>query len=191
MDGAESSVGQDVQLYRNMAAMFGDEGMAVAGTVAEVRQEKDGIPTYTVSFPGKAGILEEIPGYALESLESPAIRLDDGSSVSVKDAWNLLVDEQVRFMTGELDSESSGQHMDALMGLVKVCQWPAGDLARQLQQETEERARELRAEQRPGAAAVAAKDSPGPLITSVANVEIDMPGHRPAPPAPRRDGPRP
>lgn len=186
MDGAEFSAGQDVRLYRDMAAMFGDEGMAVAGTVTEVRQEKDGIPTYTVSFPGKVGVQEEIPGY---ELESPAIRLNDGSSVSVKDAWNLLVDEQVRFRTGELDSESPGKHMDALGGLVEVCQWPAGDLARQLQHETGKRVRELRGEQRPSAASVAAKDNPGPLITSVANVEIDMAGHRPAPPAPRRSGP--
>lgn len=191
MDGAEFRVGQDVRLYHDMAELFKCDRRAVAGTVTEVRQEKDGIPACTVFFPGKAGIREEVPGYALEALESPAIRLDDGTSVSVKDAWNLLVNEQVRFRTGELDSESPGQHMDALMGLVEVCQWPAGDLARQLQQETGERVRGLGAEQRPGAAAVAAKDSPGPLITSVANVEIDLPGHRPAPPAPRRDGLRP
>lgn len=190
MDGAEFRVGQDVRLYRDMAARFGDEGLAVAGTVTEVRQEKDGIPAYTVCFPGMVGVQEGIAGYALEALESPAVRLDDGSSVSVMDAWNLLIDEQVRFATGELDSVFPGQHMDALMGLVEVCQWPAGDLARQLQHETGERVRELRAEQTPSAPAVAAKDNPGPLSTSVANVEIDLPGHRPAPPAPRRDGPR-
>lgn len=188
--GAEFRTGQDVRLAPAQAWEAEDEGLAVAGTVTGVERQDDGTFAYTVHFPGAAGIRHGLAADALEETESPAIRLDDGSAFTIKEAERLLIEAVAG---GDRRPGPIGPDANELFkGLSEACEVRTPLLFRQLSPKVVQRERELRGKT-PSPAALAANDNPGPFDAPRMPVEFAGSGHVTARSAQqsRRDGPRP
>lgn len=116
--------------------------------------------------------------------------------MSIKDAEEFLIEASVRYSfnpKGE-DVAAKKKFKNVMAGMADACGISQSALIRQLEPKIDQRQLELTAAKSARPAAVAAKDNPGPLITGLTNVEIDLPGHMHAElpmQQSRRSGPKP
>lgn len=155
---AAFTVGQDVRLAEDRSIETENAGLALAGTVTGLLQETDGTYSYTVHFPGYHGTQEGMTEDQLEEVDSPAVRLRDGSTLSIKDAEEFLVDVMSRAQRGSEDSGEEDKTGQVLTGLTRACEIGPADLLRQLRPQIDQREQELRAGPGASPAALAARD---------------------------------
>lgn len=192
--GAAFTVGQDVRLAEDRSIETENAGLALAGTVTGLLQETDGTYSYTVHFPGWHGTQQGMTEDQLEEIDSPAVRLRDGRTLSVKDAEEAFIDASAR---GRLDPARRvpGQTGQILEALAEACDMDFYQLYDQLKLEVVQRARELRAAG-PGTspAALAARDlAPGqvPLQAPQPSRVATPSASAPSASAPRQSRPKP
>jgi hypothetical protein len=168
----EFARGDDVRLHGDPGTVAREAGLAQAGYVTDVKEDREGEYSYTVHFPGRAGVQRGWTNWSLRKAELTPVALSSGEITCIRDAEQTLIERGARLKLSLDRSAPSGQRewsdfSTLSAGLAAMTGLEPDSLVRQLARRFGQRSWELGAGKQPkhpgtAAGAVTIPEQPGP-----------------------------
>lgn len=141
------AVGADVRLASEAVGVAKAAGLAQAGYVTEVTEEREGEYSFTVHFPGRAGTHRGWAETLLRRAWFEPISLTTGDVSSIREAEELLIELGAQAELPRRESGPAGLRPDEdrdklCRELAAACGMEPADLARQMAPQIQQRVRE-------------------------------------------------